>query len=77
MLETHTSLLSGTDTYSYGLLAWRLCLQGENPFDGQDSEDIWRRKKSDLILGEVGQSLEECYKKAMLLGGRVASDTCF
>ncbi|KAK0747313.1 hypothetical protein B0T21DRAFT_279239 [Apiosordaria backusii] len=73
----HTSLLCGTDTYSYGLLVWRLCLQGENPFDGQDSEDIWRRKKNGLILGEAGQSLEECYKKAMLLGGRAASDTRF
>ncbi|KLU90411.1 TKL protein kinase [Magnaporthiopsis poae ATCC 64411] len=74
----HTSLLCGADTYSYGLLVWRLFLQGENhPFDGQDSEDIQRRKKDDLILGEAAQSIEEAYKKAMLLGGRAGSCTRF
>jgi serine/threonine protein kinase len=70
-------LLHGTDTYSYGLLVWRLCLQGQHPFDGQDSEDIWRRKKNDLILGEATRSLEEHYQKAMLLGGQAASGTRF
>ncbi|KAL8371964.1 hypothetical protein RB595_001667 [Gaeumannomyces hyphopodioides] len=74
----HISLLCGTDTYSYGLLVWKLCLQGENhPFDGQDSEDIQGRKKNDLILGEAAQSFEEAYRKAMLLGGRADSSTRF
>ncbi|KAL8399971.1 hypothetical protein RB594_000394 [Gaeumannomyces avenae] len=73
-----TNFLCGTDTYSYGLLVWRLCLQGENhPFDGQNSESIQRRKKNDLILGEAVQSFEEAYKKAMLLGGPVDSYTRF
>ncbi|KAL8366636.1 hypothetical protein RB595_010478 [Gaeumannomyces hyphopodioides] len=72
------SLLCGTDTYSYGLLVWRLCLRGENhPFDGQDSEDIWRRKKNDSTIGEAAQSLEEAYEKAMLLKGRADSYTRF
>ncbi|KAL8331751.1 hypothetical protein RB593_002243 [Gaeumannomyces tritici] len=70
----HTRFLGGTDTYSYGLLVWRLCLQGENhPFDGQDSGDIQKRKKDDLIFAEAAQSLEEAYEKAMLLGGFAGS----
>lgn len=74
----HISLLCGTDTYSYGLLVWRLCLQGEkHPFDDQDSEEIWRRKKNDSIIGEAAQSLEEAYEKAMLLGGCADSYTRF
>ncbi|UPK92023.1 hypothetical protein LCI18_002958 [Fusarium solani-melongenae] len=72
-----SDLACGTDTYSYGLLVWRLCLRGQSPFDGQDSQDIWRRKKSDLILGEAAVSLEEGYQKTMLLSGHAASGTRF
>jgi serine/threonine protein kinase len=69
----HSSLLSGTDTYSYGLLVWRLCLRSQNPFDGQDSEDIKWRKTDDIILGEAVTSLEWAYQKSMLLDGHTAS----
>ncbi|KAF5699327.1 serine threonine kinase [Fusarium mundagurra] len=66
-------LICCTDTYSYGLLLWKLCLGGQSPFDGQDAEDIWRRKRNDLILGEATLSLEENYRKTMLLTGQEAS----
>ncbi|KAM0429270.1 hypothetical protein ACHAPT_006484 [Fusarium lateritium] len=72
-----SGLLCGTDTYSYGLLVWKLCLRDQSPFDGQDSQDVWQRKKSDLILGEAAISLDEGYQKAMLLGGQAASGTRF
>jgi len=75
--SVQSSLLCDTDTYSYGLLVWKLCLQGEGPFDSQDNEDIWRRKKNGLILDEVALSLEERYRKVMLLGGQAASSTRF
>jgi serine/threonine protein kinase len=71
-----TGLLCGTDTYSYGLLVWRLFLQGQSPFDGQDNQDIWRRKKDDLILGEAASSLEERYSRVML-AGHASSGTRF
>jgi serine/threonine protein kinase len=72
-----SKLLHGTDTYAYGVLVWRLCLQGQHPFDGQHTEDIWRRKKHDLVLSEAMLSLEERYRKAMLLGGQAASGARF
>ena len=72
-----SSLLCNTDTYSYGLLVWKLYLRGQSPFEGQVSEDIWRRKKNDLILGEAAVSLEESYQKVMLLAGQAASATRF
>ena len=68
------SWLPNTDAYAFGLLVWRVFLNGRNPFEGLEEEDVDQRKTQDLIVSEASVSLEDEYDKNMLLRGAVSSD---
>jgi serine/threonine protein kinase len=53
--------LHKTDIYSLGLLIWRLCLEGANPFYGMDSGNVDERKRKDLVLFDAKKSIEDYY----------------
>jgi serine/threonine protein kinase len=61
------SLLHKTDIYSLGLLIWCLTLNGRNPFEAWDSDQIETRKLSGSILKDAIQSIEQQYDTRMLL----------
>ncbi|KAE8446530.1 hypothetical protein EG329_011862 [Mollisiaceae sp. DMI_Dod_QoI] len=65
--------LPSADTYTFGLLVWRVFLNGRSPFDGLEEEDIDQRKTRDLMLSDASISLEDEYDKNMLLRGAVSS----
>lgn len=65
--------LPHVDTYSYGLLVWRVLLNGRNPFEGLEEEDIDRRKAQDLIVSDASLSVEDEYDRSMVLRGAVSS----
>jgi len=62
-----------TDVYSLGLLVWRLMLDGANPFEGEDFEEVDRRKTADVILQEAEKSLEHYYEAQVLSGERLST----
>lgn len=68
------SLLPHVDTYCFGLLVWRLYLNGRSPFDGQEVDDIEKRKLQDLMISDASMSLEDEYDKQMLLLGKASSE---
>jgi serine/threonine protein kinase len=72
--EVRISWLPNTDAYAFGLLVWRVFLNGRNPFEGLEEEDVDQRKSQDLIVSEASVSLEDEYDKNMLLRGAVSSD---
>lgn len=61
------SLLHKTDLYSLGLLIWCLTLNGKDPFEAWDPDQIEARKSSDSILEDAIHSIEQQYDKYMLL----------
>ncbi|KAH7231077.1 hypothetical protein BKA59DRAFT_497654 [Fusarium tricinctum] len=67
------SWLPHIDTYSFGLLVWRVLLNGRNPFQGLEEEDIDRRKAQDLIVSDASLSVEDEYDRSMVLRGAVSS----
>ncbi|KAF9767614.1 hypothetical protein IL306_015196 [Fusarium sp. DS 682] len=71
--EVPVSWLPNVDTYSFGLLVWRVFLNGRDPFEGQEYGDIDRRKAQDLIISDASLSLEDEYNKNMLLRGALSS----
>jgi serine/threonine protein kinase len=60
------SLMHKTDIYSLGLLIWRLTINGENPFENDESQSIEKRKGADLMVEEAIQSVEQHYDKILL-----------
>jgi serine/threonine protein kinase len=72
--EVRISWLPNADAYAFGLLVWRVFLNGRNPFEGLEEEDIDQRKTQDLIVSEASMSLEDEYDKNLLLRGAVSSD---
>ena len=65
--------LPHVDTYSFGLLVWRIFLNGRNPFEGLEEEDIDRRKAQDLIVSDASLSIEDEYDRIIVLRGAVTS----
>lgn len=62
-----------TDTYSYGLMVWSVCLDGSSPFDFASdnlmgSSEIDELKKSDRMLA-IAKSNEWCRRYAQVIGG--------
>ncbi|KAK4112957.1 ankyrin [Canariomyces notabilis] len=67
------SLLRNVDAYSFGLLVWSVFLNGRNPFEGMDEDDIDHRKAQDLIISDASLSLEDQYNKNTILQGKLSS----
>ncbi|GAB1315470.1 hypothetical protein MFIFM68171_05680 [Madurella fahalii] len=65
--------LPNVDTYSFGLLVWRLFINGRDPFEGLEEDEVDRRKAQDLIMLDASLSLEDEYDKNMILRGAVSS----
>ena len=65
-----------TDTYSFGLLAWSVCLDGRSPFDFvlgncKGSVEVEELKKTDRLLSVVkSKDWLDCYVKTVL-GSRI------
>ena len=72
--EVRISWLLNVDAYAFGLLVWRVFLNGRNPFEGLEEEDIDQRKTQGLMVSDASVSLEDEYDKNMLLRGAVSSD---
>lgn len=70
-------LLPHIDTYSFGLLVWRLYLGGTSPFEGQDTDDIDLRKRQGMMIVDATASLEDDYDREMLLRGNVTGSDRF
>ncbi|RYP28167.1 hypothetical protein DL767_007315 [Monosporascus sp. MG133] len=67
--EVSISWLPRVDAYAFGLLVWRVFLNGRNPFEGLEEEDIEQRKSQDIIISDASLSLENEYDRNMLLRG--------
>ncbi|VTO81492.1 unnamed protein product [Fusarium graminearum] len=65
--------LHSVDTYSFGLLVWRVLLNGRNPFDGLEQQEIDKRKALDAILLDASLSVEDEYDRDIVLRGAVSS----
>ncbi|OBT53788.1 hypothetical protein VE04_06861 [Pseudogymnoascus sp. 24MN13] len=66
--------LPNVDAYSFGLLVWRVFLNGRNPFESMENDDIEDRKAQDLMIMDASASLEDEYDKNMLLRGALSSE---
>jgi len=66
-------LLQNVDTYCFGLLVWRLFLNGRNPFEGLEEDEVDRRKTQDFMISDASRSLEEEHDRSMILRGGVSS----
>jgi serine/threonine protein kinase len=60
------SLMHKTDIYSLGLLIWRLTINGKNPFENDEPQNIEKRKGADLMVEEAIQSVEQHYDNILL-----------
>jgi serine/threonine protein kinase len=72
--EVPISRLPQVDAYSFGLLVWRVFLNGRNPFEGFEEEGIEQRKAQNLLVSDATLSLEDEYDRNMLLRGAVSSE---
>jgi len=50
------------DVYSFGLLVWTLCIDGETPFPGLTLEEIDLRKTQNLVARDAIQSVTDYYE---------------
>lgn len=66
-------LLRNIDAYCFGLLVWSIFLNGRNPFEGMQEDDIDQRKAQDLMILDASLSLEDEYNKNTILRGRLSS----
>ncbi|KAM0489969.1 hypothetical protein ACHAP8_012032 [Fusarium lateritium] len=71
--QVPVSHLRHVDTYSLGLLVWRVLLNGRNPFEGLEQEEIDKRKAQDLIVSDASLSVEDEYDRNIILRGAVSS----
>ncbi|CEI67966.1 hypothetical protein FVEN_g7761 [Fusarium venenatum] len=71
--QVPVSQLRHIDTYSFGLLVWRVLLNGRNPFEGLEQEEIDKRKAQDLIVSDASLSVEDEYDRNIILRGAVSS----
>jgi len=49
------------DIYSFGLLTWRICLEGETPFPGLTLDEIDIRKAQGMTINDAIKSVTEYY----------------
>lgn len=57
-----TNMLHAPDIYSLGLLIWRLCLEGQNPFGTMGLDEIESRKTHGITILDAENSIERYYR---------------
>jgi len=56
------NMLHAPDIYSLGLLIWRLCLEGQNPFGTMGLSEIEFRKTHDMTILDAENSIQQYYR---------------